>query len=89
MDMPKPDWRWALMAGAFLAACGGESPPNPARQKYDADKRHCESISTSEPAQKSCMQYRGWRDGRFNNALGATSDSMVQTPEAPPPDQKR
>ena len=71
------------MAGALLAACGGESPPNPARQKYDADKRHCESISTSEEARKSCMQYRGWRDGRFNNAIGIDPDSAAAAPAAP------
>jgi len=88
--MLKRDWRWALVAGALLGACGGgDSPPNPARRKYDADKQHCESISTSEAAQKSCMQYRGWRDGRFNNALGAAPDSMAKAPDAPPPDPKR
>jgi hypothetical protein len=78
-----------VIAGALLSACGGESPPNPARQKYDADKRHCESISTSEEARKSCMQYRGWRDGRFNNAIGLDSISTAQAPAATPQaDQK-
>lgn len=88
--MLKRDWRRALLAGVLLSACGGDGAPNPARQKYDADKRHCESISTDEEARKSCMQYRGWRDGRFNNAIGIDSVSTAQAPaEAPQADSTR
>lgn len=76
VDMQIRHWRWVVMASALVGACGGSDAPNPARQKYDADKRHCESISTSEEARKSCMQYRGWRDGRFNSAIQAEGDSV-------------
>ena len=66
-EMTRPDWRVALLAAAVLGGCGGggESAPDPNRQRYEADKKHCESISSSEPAQKSCMTYRGWRDGKY------------------------
>lgn len=53
----------------LLAACGsgggGDKPADPGRAKYDADKAHCESVSTIEAAQKSCMTYRGWPDGKY------------------------
>lgn len=63
--MTTPHWRLIVSAAALLAACGGDPPPDPARARYDADKRHCESVSSDETAQKSCMTYRGWRDGKF------------------------
>ncbi|HEU4456610.1 MAG TPA: hypothetical protein VFR81_26320 [Longimicrobium sp.] len=65
--MTRPDWRVALLAAAVLGGCGGggESAPDPNRARYEADKKHCESVSSSEPAQKSCMTYRGWRDGKY------------------------
>jgi hypothetical protein len=54
----------------LLAACGGgggggDKPVDPGRAKYDADKAHCESVSSIEAAQKSCMTYRGWPDGKY------------------------
>lgn len=63
--MAKPDWRGMVLAAALLAACGGDPPPDPARERYEADKRHCESVSSDETARKSCMTYRGWKDGKF------------------------
>jgi hypothetical protein len=55
--------------GLALCACGGSdssnAKPDPDRVRYDADRAHCESISTLEPARKSCMTYRGWPDGKF------------------------
>ena len=60
----------ALAAAVLLCACGGDGgggdkPVDPGRAKYDADKAHCESVSTIEAAQKSCMTYRGWPDGKY------------------------
>jgi hypothetical protein len=60
----------ALAAAVLLCACGGESgggdkPVDSGRAKYDADKAHCESVSNIEAAQKSCMTYRGWPDGKY------------------------
>ncbi|HEX2210913.1 MAG TPA: hypothetical protein VHG93_24730 [Longimicrobium sp.] len=59
----------APAAAVFLCACGGgeggDRPVDPGRAKYDADKAHCESISDIEAARKSCMEYRGWPDGRY------------------------
>jgi hypothetical protein len=56
----------ALAAAVLLCACGGgDKPVDPGRAKYDADKAHCESVSTIEAAQKSCMTYRGWPDGKY------------------------
>ena len=57
-------WRLAV-AAVLLGACGGDPPPDPGREKYLADKRHCESISEAEAAQKACMTYRGWPEGRY------------------------
>jgi hypothetical protein len=59
---------WCAVALALAACGGGDSntgKADPARARYDADKRHCESISTHPEAQKSCMTYRGWPDGKF------------------------
>jgi hypothetical protein len=57
------------VASLTLTACGGggDSAPkdDPARARYEADKAHCASVSTLEPAQRSCMTYRGWPDGKF------------------------
>jgi hypothetical protein len=59
----------ALAAAVLLSACGGgeggSKPVDPGRAKYDADKAHCESVSNIEAAQKSCMTYRGWPDGKY------------------------
>jgi hypothetical protein len=58
----------AFAAAVLLCACGGgggDKPVDPGRAKYDADKAHCESVSTIEAAQKSCMTYRGWPDGKY------------------------
>jgi hypothetical protein len=60
----------AVAAAVLLCACGGGSgggdkPADPDRAKYDADKAHCESVSNIEAAQKSCMTYRGWPDGKY------------------------
>lgn len=51
----------------LLAACGGggDKPVDPGRAKYEADRAHCESVSSIEAAQKSCMTYRGWPDGKY------------------------
>jgi hypothetical protein len=67
-EMTRADWRMAIVAAAVLGACGGgggEAAPDPNRQRYEADKKRCEEISSSEPAQKSCMTYRGWKDGKY------------------------
>jgi hypothetical protein len=60
--------RWPASV-LLLCACGGggggDKPVDPGRAKYDADKTHCESVSTIEAAQKSCMTYRGWPDGKY------------------------
>ncbi|HEY0037600.1 MAG TPA: hypothetical protein VGB66_12975 [Longimicrobium sp.] len=57
-----------MFTAALLAGCAGDSAPadDLARAKYEADKAHCEAISTIEAAQKSCMTYRGWKDGKFD-----------------------
>jgi hypothetical protein len=59
----------ALAAAVLLGACGGDAgggkPADPGRARYDADKAHCESVSNIEAAQKSCMTYRGWPDGKY------------------------
>ena len=55
------------LSAVLLGACGGggDKPVDSGRAKYDADKAHCESVSTIEAAQKSCMTYRGWPDGKY------------------------
>ena len=54
----------ALVLG--IGACGGgDTPPDPRRQRYLADKSHCDSLSQDKGARKSCMTYRGWPDGSF------------------------
>jgi hypothetical protein len=59
--------RWPVAAALLLCACGGggSKPVDPGRARYDADKAHCESVSDIEAAQKSCMTYRGWPDGKY------------------------
>ncbi|HEX6369570.1 MAG TPA: hypothetical protein VF006_11690 [Longimicrobium sp.] len=60
--------RPALAAAVLLCACGGgggDKPVDSGRARYDADKAHCESVSNIEAAQKSCMTYRGWPDGKY------------------------
>lgn len=56
-----------LAALLLLTGCGGSggASQDPRRQKYDADKAHCEQTSQEEAARKSCMVYRGWPDGKF------------------------
>lgn len=52
----------------LLCACGGgggDRPVDPGRARYDADKTHCDSVSSIEAARKSCMTYRGWPDGKY------------------------
>ena len=65
---------WLLATGTafLLGGCGGGgeggdggSTADAGRQKYEADKAHCESISEIEAARKSCMTYRGWPDGKY------------------------
>lgn len=68
--MGSPDWRTAVLAAVLLSACGGAGEkeggaPDPDYERYLADKRHCEAVSSLEAAQKSCMTYRGWPDGRY------------------------
>jgi hypothetical protein len=53
-----------LVAALVVGACG-DAPPDPRREKYNADKARCESQSVEEAARKSCMTYRGWPDGKF------------------------
>ena len=53
-----------LLALGPLLACGSGGDPA-ARQRYEADKQKCESLSTDPGARKSCMVYRGWPDGKF------------------------
>jgi hypothetical protein len=68
---PVPDAdmrRFTLVAALALSACGGgDAAPkaDPNRARYEADKARCESISSLEPARKSCMTYRGWPDGKY------------------------
>ena len=57
-------WRWVLAGAMVLGACG-KAPPDPRREKYEADKARCEQTSQEEAARKSCMTYRGWPDGKF------------------------
>lgn len=58
--------RWMIpVAVVLLNGCGGDPAPDPRREKYLADKQYCESISDNEPAQKACMTYRGWADGKY------------------------
>ncbi|WP_420125287.1 hypothetical protein [Longimicrobium sp.] len=59
-----------LALAVLLGACGGGSgggdkAVDPGRAKYEEDKKHCESVSAIEAAQKSCMTYRGWPDGKY------------------------
>jgi hypothetical protein len=58
-------WSWWITVAILSSGCGGDPPPDPRREKYLADKQHCESISTTEAAQKACMTYRGWADGKY------------------------
>jgi hypothetical protein len=54
----------AVLAVVALCACGS-APPDPRRERYDADRARCEAVSPDKPAQKSCMTYRGWPEGKF------------------------
>jgi hypothetical protein len=51
----------------LVNGCGGDRPAqqDPGRAKYEADRTHCDSISSIEAARKSCMTYRGWPDGKY------------------------
>lgn len=55
----------AAMVALPLVACSSTGGDPARRQRYEADKAHCTSISADEAAQRSCMTYRGWRDGKF------------------------
>jgi hypothetical protein len=59
--------RLILPLTAALLGCGkaGDTPPDPGRVRYEADRAHCDSISTNEPARNACMVYRGWPDGKY------------------------
>lgn len=65
-------WLACMAATVALGACA-EVEPDPRRERYEADKRHCESVSQDASARKSCMSYRGWRDGKFRSQVGAGS----------------
>ncbi|HEX2079042.1 MAG TPA: hypothetical protein VHG08_15065 [Longimicrobium sp.] len=63
----------AMGSAMLLAGCGGGEDAAAAKQirdadrrQYEADKARCDSVSGGvEAAQKSCMTYRGWPDGKF------------------------
>lgn len=57
-------WLKMLVVAVPLLACNSAGDPA-RRQRYDADKAHCERISTDEGARTSCMVYRGWPEGKF------------------------
>jgi len=59
--------RWvAILLLAFpLIACNAAGGNPEARKRYEADKERCARVSADEGAQKSCMVYRGWPDGKF------------------------
>jgi len=62
----QPRERWFKMLVLVLPLVACESGGDPVRrERYRADKEHCERISTDEGARKSCMVYRGWPDGKF------------------------
>ncbi|MFL5383364.1 MAG: hypothetical protein ACJ8GN_12675 [Longimicrobiaceae bacterium] len=67
--VPRLSWRLPLAVAALLllaGGCGGSGgAPDPRRQKYEADKAHCEQISPEKAGQRSCMTYRGWPAGKF------------------------
>jgi|GEM_PF-1833704 len=54
-----------VLGGAMVLGACGKAPPDPRREKYEADRARCEAGSTDEGARKSCMVYRGWPDGKF------------------------
>jgi len=56
-------WLLAPLTFAVLACGAGGDPA--ARQRYEADKQKCESLSPDQGARKSCMVYRGWPEGKF------------------------
>ena len=62
--MPTRSLATLLVVALGIGACG-EAPPDPRRQRYEADKARCESLSQDSGARKSCMTYRGWPDGKF------------------------
>ena len=64
----------AMGLAMLLGACGGGGGDAAAakgirdadRQQYEKDKARCDTVSGGiEAAQKSCMTYRGWPDGKF------------------------
>jgi hypothetical protein len=67
----RPRLRWLLPLAAVASlvvagGCGGSGgTPDPRREKYEADKARCEAGSTEKAAQRSCMTYRGWPEGKF------------------------
>ena len=62
--MPTRSYACLLALVLGLSACG-DAPPDPRRQRYQADQAHCDSVSQDGGARKSCMTYRGWPDGKF------------------------
>ena len=67
---PRAPWALPLALAVSLllvGGCGGSggASQDPRRQKYEADKAHCEQVSPEQAGQRSCMTYRGWPDGKF------------------------
>ena len=63
--MPTRSLATLLLVALAAGACGPSAPPDPRRQRYEADKAHCDSLSQDGGARKSCMTYRGWPDGKY------------------------
>jgi len=62
---PRERWVAILLLAFPLIACNAAGGNPEARKRYEADKERCMRVSADEGAQKSCMVYRGWPDGKF------------------------